>query len=66
MLNLLNWPLTWYVPGMGMTPEKLSGYTYGLYMNGASPRIAKGRVPKRQELIDSLPGARLDIGSPDE
>jgi TetR/AcrR family transcriptional regulator, cholesterol catabolism regulator len=38
LLNLLNWPLTWYVPGAGMTPEKLSGYTYELYMNGAAPR----------------------------
>jgi AcrR family transcriptional regulator len=38
LLNLLNWPLTWYVPGAGMTPEKLSGYTSELYMNGAAPR----------------------------
>jgi AcrR family transcriptional regulator len=38
LLNLLNWPLTWYVPGAGMTPEKLSGYTCELYMNGAAPR----------------------------
>jgi TetR/AcrR family transcriptional regulator, cholesterol catabolism regulator len=38
LLNLLNWPLTWYVPGAGMTPEKLSSYTYELYMNGASTR----------------------------
>jgi TetR/AcrR family transcriptional regulator, cholesterol catabolism regulator len=38
LLNLLNWPLTWYVPGTGMTPEKLSGYTYELYMDGAAPR----------------------------
>jgi AcrR family transcriptional regulator len=42
LLNLLNWPLTWYVPGTGMTPEKLSGHTYELYMNGASPRAGDG------------------------
>jgi AcrR family transcriptional regulator len=38
LLNLLNWPLTWYTPGAGLTPEKLSGYTCELYMNGAAPR----------------------------
>jgi TetR/AcrR family transcriptional regulator, cholesterol catabolism regulator len=42
LLNLLNWPLTWYVPGAGMTPEKLSLYTYELYMNGAAPRTGDG------------------------
>lgn len=41
MLNLLNWPLTWYTPDKGMTPERLSGYTYDLYMDGASPREGK-------------------------
>jgi TetR/AcrR family transcriptional regulator, cholesterol catabolism regulator len=35
LLNLLNWPMTWYVPGSRMKPEKLSAYTYELYMNGA-------------------------------
>jgi hypothetical protein len=40
LLNLLNWPLTWYVPGAGMTPEKLSGFVYELYMNGATERAA--------------------------
>jgi TetR/AcrR family transcriptional regulator, cholesterol catabolism regulator len=39
LLNLLNWPLTWFTPGAGMTPKKLSGYTYDLYMNGAAPRL---------------------------
>jgi TetR/AcrR family transcriptional regulator, cholesterol catabolism regulator len=42
LLNLLNWPLTWYKPGEGMTPEKLSGHTYELYMNGAAPRFNDG------------------------
>jgi TetR/AcrR family transcriptional regulator, cholesterol catabolism regulator len=42
LLNLLNWPLTWYKPGAGMTPEKLSGHTYELYMNGAAPRFNDG------------------------
>ena len=36
LLNLLNWPLTWYVPEKGMSPEKLSSYTYELYINGAT------------------------------
>jgi TetR/AcrR family transcriptional regulator, cholesterol catabolism regulator len=43
LLNLLNWPLTWYVPGAGMTPEKLNGYTYELYMNGAHPRVPEAQ-----------------------
>jgi AcrR family transcriptional regulator len=42
LLNLLNWPLTWYKPGAGMTPKKLSRYTYELYMNGAAPRLNDG------------------------
>jgi hypothetical protein len=36
LLDLLNWTLTWYKPGAGMTPEKLTRYTYDLYMNGAA------------------------------
>src|SRR5258705_6488755 len=39
LLNLLNWPLTWFTPGAGMTPKKLSRYTYDLYMDGAAPRL---------------------------
>ena len=39
LLNLLNWPLTWFTPGAGMTPEKLSRHTYDLYMDGAAPRL---------------------------
>jgi AcrR family transcriptional regulator len=42
LLNLLNWPLTWYELGTSMTPEKLSGYTYDLFMNGATPRDKPG------------------------
>jgi TetR/AcrR family transcriptional regulator, cholesterol catabolism regulator len=42
LLNLLNWPLTWYKPGAGMTPEKLTRYTYDLYMNGAAAPVAAG------------------------
>jgi TetR/AcrR family transcriptional regulator, cholesterol catabolism regulator len=43
LLNLLNWPLTWYAPGTSMTPAKLSRYTYELYMNGASSQDGGGR-----------------------
>ncbi|HSY16408.1 MAG TPA: TetR/AcrR family transcriptional regulator [Jatrophihabitantaceae bacterium] len=35
LFNMLNWPMTWYVPGSGMAPEKLAGYTYDIFMNGA-------------------------------
>jgi len=38
LLNLLNWPLTWYEKGMSMTPEKLSAVSYDLYVNGAHAR----------------------------
>src|ERR1700722_6743204 len=35
LLNLLNWPLTWFKPDHGMTPGKLSQLTYDLFIHGA-------------------------------
>jgi TetR/AcrR family transcriptional regulator, cholesterol catabolism regulator len=37
LLNLLNWTLTWFEPGQGMTPEKLSDLSYDFFINGAGP-----------------------------
>ncbi|HSY16154.1 MAG TPA: TetR/AcrR family transcriptional regulator C-terminal domain-containing protein, partial [Jatrophihabitantaceae bacterium] len=36
LLNLLNWPMTWYSPGTSMTPQKLAGFTYTVFMDGAA------------------------------
>jgi len=35
LLNLLNWPMTWYETGHGMSPEKLAAATYDVYMMGS-------------------------------
>jgi TetR/AcrR family transcriptional regulator, cholesterol catabolism regulator len=38
LLDLLNWPLTWYDPDAGMSPEKLADHAYEVYVNGARER----------------------------